>query len=221
MASKMEFLYSKDAFKFYLQSKLLGAPKRQKDIIMKRDDLNAMLLNEDTMYVNVLASECKEKKAEPATHGFPKVFLLSDEDFDWLYATDWKEGDAMEYTWHTLTLHFYFPKKHIIQRVHMESCIGAFPKAQRMNIFSHLKEKLKKKGYVLTDMRIPSMFKNASTLVGAGINDATHAQLADAYRNKVRYVNGWIYSEEGYQRIVADFEAEMGNRPASGIFFPD
>jgi len=56
-------------------------------------------------------------------------------------------------------------------------------------------------------MCIPNMFKNASTLVGASINDATHAQLADAYRNQGKYVNGWIYSEEGYHRIVADFEA--------------
>jgi hypothetical protein len=90
-----------------------------------------------------------------------------------------------------------------------------------MNIMSYIKEQLKKEGYDMKAMRFPHMFKRASTLVGAGINDATHAQLADAYRNQGKYVKGWIYSEEGYQRIVADFEAEMGNRPASGIFFPE
>jgi len=139
MASKMEFLYSKDAFKSYLQSRLLAAPKRQETIIMKRDYLNTMLLNEDTMYINVLASERKEKNAESASQGFPKVFLMSDEELNWLFPTDWKKGDPLAYTWHTLALHFYFPKKHIIQRVRLETCIGAFPKAQRMNIISHIK----------------------------------------------------------------------------------
>jgi hypothetical protein len=109
MASKMEFLYSKDAFKSYLQSKLITAPRCQKDIIMQRRDLDIILLLEDKMFVNVLANECKEKNAEPATRSFPKVFLLIDEPFYWLYPRNWKEGDAMEYTWHNLALHFYFP----------------------------------------------------------------------------------------------------------------
>ena len=63
------------------------------------------------------------------------------------------------------------------------------------------------------------MFKKASTLIGASINDATHAQLIDAYINPDKGVKSWFYSEEGYQRIVDNFEADMDSRAANGIFF--
>ena len=65
------------------------------------------------------------------------------------------------------------------------------------------------------------MLKRASTLVGVAINDVTHAQLIHAYISSNKYIKGWIYSDEGYQRIVDDFEAEMDSRAANGIYFSE
>ncbi len=77
----------------------------------------------------VIKRESKDgEKSIKFRQSFKHVILLKEYIY-WLYPIDWKQGQPIEYTWNTMSMRFFFPKRNMIYAVALKPCIGAFSKS--------------------------------------------------------------------------------------------
>jgi len=225
MASKLEFIFPRRAVTAYNEMAKHQKVKSSDDVILLRSELEDILKQEEKK--DVFACKMKKDGTEGAKHrqSYRDIWLI-DGDFYWRH----QYTDKKEFSWDYLCLRFFFPKSNIIRIVFLKTCIGAFSKAQRINIMSYVKHHLKERGYDLKKARLPNQYKPASTLVGAAMQDVSHLALMESYLNPDKYREGWIYSEANPKGVYSNVPLHHINdrpdmsfalaQPGKKIFFP-
>lgn len=220
MAAKMEFIHTRYQLAAVIHSLKKSFPKHLNDIVVRRDTFDAMMAKEEIKWNFCKTVDKDGNIGEKVRQSFTNVWLI-DEFIMWLYPEGWKAGDTREYNWHYLGLKFYFPKQNVTATVSMKQCIGAFSKAQRINIMSYIKDQCKTENIDLKTVQLPNQYKTASRLVGAAMDKVSHEELAEAYLNPDKYRNGWIYRDADLHYLTErpDKMAAIAERDQR-IFFP-